>query len=575
MNYRWVFRESPDDSIIQQLTDQLRVPKSLARVLASRGLHSETDARGFFTPELHALHDPFIMDGMEKAVSRIERAVKNKETIWIHGDYYVDGTSSTAMTLQFLREIGASAQYYIPDRMTEGYGLSEASINKARSVDATLLITVDCGITSNEVIDYANANGMEVLVCDHHEPGDTLPNAHAILDPIKPGCPYPFKSLAACGVAFKLIQAICANRGEPERAYAYLDYVAIASAADIVPLIGENRILVHYGLQLLNTFPRPGFKSLIDCANLDWGNLTTSSVIFGLAPRINAAGRIGDAKRAVEMMIQSDEVAAYHIAQELEQENRKRRTLDEFTFDQAFRVAEKLLEGGKRRSLVLHSRDWHAGVIGIVASRLVEKYHLPTVMLTTVDGYAKGSARSIKEFDIHSALKQCEFLLHEFGGHKHAAGLSLPEENVDTLREMLDDVARQQITDDMLVPEILIDAPLPLNELSPTFFDKLKRFAPFGFSNHKPVFVTEGVVSANGVKIVGNNHLKFRALQSNFIIDAIGFNLGNKMGIATSGKPFSVVYTLEENTYNGNTAPQLRIKDIKPDTDTTNVNGKL
>lgn len=563
MNYRWIFREKPHENIIHNLIDSMKLPKSLAFVLASRGMSSHFNADSFFSPDLSNLHDPFLMDGMDKVSARVERAVEDGEKIWIHGDYDVDGTSSTAMTLEFLRAIGANADYYIPDRMTEGYGLSHNSIDKAIEFGAKLIITVDCGITSNEPIDYANSHGVDVLICDHHEPGNILPSAFGILDPIKPGCSYPFKSLAACGVAFKLIQAICINRGEPERAYAYLDYVAIASAADIVPLVGENRILVHFGLQLLNSFPRPGLKSLVDCANLDLGNLTTSSVIFGLAPRINAAGRIGDAKRAVEMMIQKDEVKAYRIAQELEQENRKRRTLDEFTFDQAFRSAEKHLSGGNHRSLVLHSGDWHAGVIGIVASRLVEKFHLPTVMLTTMDGYAKGSARSIKEFDIHAALKSCESLLREFGGHKHAAGLSLPIENVPILREELDKVARSQITDEMLIPEILIDAPLSLSELSPVFFDKLRRFAPYGFSNHKPVFYSEGVLSANGVKIVGNNHLKFRAMQSNFIIDAIGFNLGDKLPVALSGKPFSLVYTLEENTYNGNTAPQIRIKDLR------------
>ncbi len=565
MNYRWVFRETPDENATQQLINELKIPRSLAKVLTSRGLNSAEDARNFFAPELQFLHDPFLMDGMEKAVRRIEQAVKDKETIWIHGDYDVDGTTSTAMTLQFLREIGAKAEYYIPERMTEGYGLSHTSVDKARAIGATLLVAVDCGITSNDTISYANASGMEVIVCDHHEPGDRLPDAYAILDPIKPGCSYPFKSLAACGVAFKLIQALCEMRGDPERAYAYLDYVAIASAADIVPLIGENRVLVHYGLQILNSFPRPGFKSLVDCANLEFGNLTTSSIIFGLAPRINAAGRIGDAKRAVEMMIQPDVVAAYKIAQELEQENRKRRTIDEFTFAQAFAEAERFMADGKRRSLVLHSADWHAGVIGIVASRLVEKFQLPVVMLTSIDGYAKGSARSIKEFDIHSALKHCERFLNEFGGHKHAAGLSLPEANIAEFREALDAVAQQHVTDEMLVPEILIDAPLTLNELSPVFFDHLKKFAPFGFSNHKPVFYSQGVMSANGVKVVGNNHLKFRALQSNFVIDAIGFNLGDKLSIANAGRPFSLVYTLEENTYNGSTAPQIRIKDIRMD----------
>ncbi len=565
MNYRWVFRETPDENATQQLVDELKIPKSLAKVLTSRGLRTTEDARSFFTPELQFLHDPFLMDGMEKAVKRIEQAVRDKELIWIHGDYDVDGTTSTAMTLQFLREIGARAEYFIPRRDQHGYGLSNISVDKAKAAGATLLIAVDCGITSNETISYANSCGLQVIVCDHHEPGDALPDAFAILDPIKPGCSYPFKSLAACGVAFKLIQALSENRGDPERAYSFLDYVAIASAADIVPLVGENRVLVHYGLQILNSFPRPGFKSLVDCANLEFGNLTTSSIIFGLAPRINAAGRIGDAMRAVEMMIQQDVVAAYKIAQELEQENRKRRTIDEITFSQAFAEAEKYMASGTRRSLVLHSADWHPGVIGIVASRLVEKFQLPVVMLTSVEGYAKGSARSIKEFDIHSALKQCERFLNEFGGHKHAAGLSLPESNIAEFREALDLVAQQHVTDDMLVPEILIDAPLTLNELSPVFFDHLKKFAPFGFSNHKPVFYSEGVMSANGVKVVGNNHLKFRALQSNFVIDAIGFNLGNKLDIANAGRPFSLVYTLEENTYNGSTAPQLRIKDLRFD----------
>lgn len=563
LNYRWVFREQPSEQIIHELAESLKIPKSLAYVLAARGIMYNGAASDFFSPDLSQLHDPFLMDGMDKAAERIIDAVHKGEKIWIHGDYDVDGTSSTAMMLEFLRSIGATAEYYIPDRMTEGYGFSINSIDHAIEAGTSLLITVDCGITSNESVEYAASKGLEVIVCDHHEPGDILPPALVILDPIKPNCPYPFKSLAACGVAFKLIQAISTNLGEPERAYSYLDYVAIASAADIVPLVGENRVLVHFGLQLLNSFPRPGLKSLIDCANLDFGNLTTSSIIFGLAPRINAAGRIGDAKRAVEMMIQKDEVLAYRIAQELEQENRKRRTIDEITYAQAFHAAEKFMNGSNRRSLVLHSSDWHAGVIGIVASRLVEKFHLPVVMLTTFDGYAKGSARSIKEFDIHSALKSCEHLLLEFGGHKHAAGLSLPVDNVPLLRDILDDVARKHINDDMLIPEILVDSQLSLSDLSPTFFDKLKQFAPFGFSNHKPVFYTHGVMSANGVKIVGNNHLKFRALQSNFIIDAIGFNLGDKYSIATSGKPFSLVYTLEENNYNGSTAPQIRIKDIR------------
>lgn len=505
------------------------------------------------------------MDGMEVAVERIEAAIKAGETIWVHGDYDVDGTASTSMMLLFLREIGARVQYFIPDRQADGYGLSTTSINRAREAGATLIITVDCGITSVDAVRLAKSYGIDTIVCDHHEPGESQPEAVAILDPIKPGCSYPFKYLAACGVAYKLVQALSINRGESERANQYLDFVAVASAADIVPLVGENRVLVYAGLQLLNTWPRPGFKGLLDCADMTRNTLTTSSIIFGLAPRINAAGRVGSARRAVEMMIQSDDVAAFTIAQELERDNRTRRTLDEFTFDQAYREAEKYLSGSNRRSLVLHKPDWHAGVIGIVASRLVEKFHVPSIMLTTMDNYAKGSARSIKDFDLHSALKSCERFLLEFGGHKHAAGLALPEANIPAFREEFNSIASSAITDEMMVPELLIDAELQLNELSPRFLDVLKRFAPYGHHNPKPVFYSQNVVSANGVKIVGNNHLKFRALQSHFTIDAIGFNLGDKMALCRNGRPFSIAYTLEENNHNGSTMPQISIKDLRPD----------
>jgi single-stranded-DNA-specific exonuclease len=534
-------------------------------VLSARGLANNGQAKHFLSPSIEEIHDPFLMDGMEVAVERIEAAIKAGETIWVHGDYDVDGTASTSMMLLFLREIGAQVQYFIPDRQADGYGLSTTSINRAREAGATLIITVDCGITSVDSVRLAKSYGIDTIVCDHHEPGESQPEAVAILDPIKPGCNYPFKYLAACGVAYKLVQALAINRGESERANQYLDFVAVASAADIVPLIGENRVLVYAGLQLLNAWPRPGFKGLLDCADMARNNLTTSSIIFGLAPRINAAGRVGSARRAVEMMIQSDDVAAFTIAQELERDNRTRRTLDEFTFDQAYREAEKYLSGPNRRSLVLHKPDWHAGVIGIVASRLVEKFHVPSIMLTTLDDHAKGSARSIKDFDLHGALKSCERFLLEFGGHKHAAGLSLSEANIPAFREEFNAIASSAITDDMMVPELLIDAELQLNELSPHFLDVLKRFAPYGHHNPKPVFYSQNVVSANGVKIVGNNHLKFRALQSHFTIDAIGFNLGDKMSLCRNGRPFSIAYTLEENNHNGSTMPQISIKDLRPD----------
>lgn len=565
MNYRWVFKETLDEHAVNRLNHELHIPQAIARVLVGRGMTSVDDVVHFFEPDLGALHDPFLMDDMEAAVERIERALDQQELIWIHGDYDVDGTSSTAMMLHFLKEIGARADYHIPSRMDEGFGFTPLSVERAREAGATIIITVDVGITAVKAVERATELGIDVIICDHHQAAEGLPEAAAVLDPIKPGCTYPFKDLAACGVAFKLIQALSQRRGRPELALHYLDFVAIASAADIAPLSGENRILSHFGLLYLNSKPRPGLKGLIDCAGLTVGQINNSSIIFGLAPRINAAGRLGDPRRAVEMMIQEDEIIAFRKAQELEHDNRLRRAIDEETFEEAELEAAAILSNGNVRSLVLHRKGWHAGVIGIVASRLVERFHLPSIMLTSIDGIAKGSARSIKDFDIHSALKQCEDLLIEYGGHKHAAGLSLREEHIAELRFRLDEIARDHLTKDEIMAEIAIDTELSLNELSPSFFKYLSKFAPYGYSNHRPVFFSRNVVSANGVKIVGNNHLKFRAIQKNFAIDAIGFNLGHKINECSHGKPFSVVYTLEENLFNGTTTPQLRIKDIRPE----------
>lgn len=565
LEYRWIIREHADDGSAQTLAQTLNVPISLAKVLATRGFMDESEAERFLSPALEEIHDPFLMDGMDKATDRVCKAIATGETIWVHGDYDVDGTASTAMMLLFLREIGGDVQYFVPDRQGEGYGLSHQSIGKAKEAGATLLIAVDCGITSVEPVEYARSLGIDTIICDHHEPAEELPNACAILDPLKPECSYPFKHLSACGVAFKLIQGICIALNKPEIPFKYLDFVAVSSAADIVALTGENRILVHYGLERLNTNPRPGFQGLLDCADMRPGNLTTSNIIFGIAPRINAAGRLGDAGRAVDMMIADDEYTAFSIAQMLESDNRRRRQLDEFTFDQASKEAERLLGEKERRSLVVYKPGWHAGVIGIVASRLVERFHLPTILLTSLDKHAKGSARSIRNFDIHNALKECEHLLLEFGGHKHAAGVTLLEKDIEELRESIDAIAHREITPEMLIPEIVVDSELQLSELSPRFLEVLRRFAPFGYANSKPMFYARNVRSANGVKIIGGNHIKLRTVQSNFAIDAIGFNLAHKIKYCSNGKPFSICFNLEENAQNGSNAPQLSIKDIRPE----------
>lgn len=565
LNYRWKFKNSPDENTINNLISTLSISKSLANILSARGVHNSVDADKFFEPCIEDLHDPFLMDGMDVACDRIIKAVEKGEIIWIHGDYDVDGTASTSMLLLFLREIGAKVFYYIPDRFFDGYGLTSNSIKQAVKHKSKLLITVDVGINSYESIEQAKKSGLEIIVCDHHEPGDYLPDVNVILDPIKPNCNYPFKHLSACGVVFKLIQGLCIILGTPERAFSYLDFVVIASAADMVPLIGENRIMSSFGLYILNENPRPGLKGLIECTNLKLGSITASSIVYALAPLINAAGRLGDAQRAVEMMTQKNELNSFRIAQELEQDNRRRRAFDEKTFEEAKPIADSLLIGEKRKSLVIHSPYWHAGVIGIVASRLVEQYHLPTVLLTTIDNKAKGSARSIINFDIHNALKKCSHLLLEYGGHKHAAGLTLDEKNILEFRESFDEIAQANITDEMLTPEILIDSELELKELSPKFMKMLRKFAPFGFDNNKPVFLSKGVTSANGVKIVGKNHIKFRAHQSNFTIDAIGYNLIDKLSICSNRKPFSIVYNFEENNYTGQPTIQLRIKDMRSD----------
>lgn len=565
LNYRWTIRKNNDEETVQRIANHLKIPKSLAEVLVSRGLNHREDAESFLKPSLNDLHNPFIMTDMQKAVERILQAVRKQELIWVHGDYDVDGTASTSMLCQFLTEIGGRVDYYIPDRFEDGYGLSEKSIDLGISRGATLLVTVDVGITSYEQIEYASSKNIDTIICDHHEPGPQIPNVVAILDPLMPGCPYPFKSLSACGVVFKLVQAIAHELGISSKAIEYLDYVAISSAADMVPLMGENRILVHYGLKLLNSKPRPGIKGLIHCTGLKEGNITASNIVYAIAPLINAAGRLGDAKRSVEMMMQKDENAAFRIAQVLEDENRKRRLFDQHAFEQAIPIAEELIKKNSPHSLVIYGDKWHAGVIGIVASRLVDRYNLPSVLLTNIDGVAKGSARSVNDFDVHTALKKCEDLLIEFGGHKHAAGLSLQIENVPEFRRRFDEMAKISITTEMLTPEILIDAELRFNELSPTFLNSLNKFAPYGYANHKPVFISTGVRSQNGIKIIGSNSIKFRAIQNNFAIDAIGPNLAKKINLCNGGKTFSIVYNFEFSAFGGNKSPQLHIKDIRPD----------
>jgi len=563
LRYRWIISSISDEQTVQNLARAISVAPTIARILVARDVRTFEQAKQFFRPSLADLHDPFLMDHMDRAVERANRAIENHERMAIYGDYDVDGTNSAAMLYLYFKGQGADVDFYIPDRFTEGYGVSTVGIDRLAEQGVRLIITVDCGITAVDQVRYANSLGIDVIICDHHEPSDEIPPAHAVLDPIKPGCTYPFKFLSGCGVGFKLIQGIASVRGDPEGVHNFLDFVAIAAAADIVPLVGENRSLVSHGLRKLNDSPRPGLRGLLECAGLRRGNLGTSQIVFGLAPRINAAGRLGDARRAVEMLIEEDEIRAFQRAQELESDNRSRRMIDEETFAEAQVMAEEMIARENCRSLVIHNPDWHPGVIGIVASRLVERYYLPTILLTTVDGMAKGSARSIAGFDIHNALKHCEAHIEQFGGHRYAAGLSIREENIAALRRDLNEFALNEITDEMLTPELHIDAEMTIDEITPRFFKITKQFAPFGPGNLRPLFLLRNVEIVGYPRIVGKDHLKFRVRSGSGYIEAIAFGMGKRMSELNGRGRYDLVFNIEENEHRGIITQQLRIHDFR------------
>lgn len=563
---RWKIKEAPDQKLILSLADSLNISHALASILIQRNITNFFEAKSFFRPSLNAIHDPFLMDGMNRASIRVINAITNNEKIYVYGDYDVDGTCSAALMYLFLKELGANVETYIPNRLTEGYGMSIQSIDYIKEQNTDLIISVDCGITAVEEIDHANKLGIDVIVCDHHQPKDELPNAYAILDPIKPGCSYPFKHLSGAGVAFKLASAVGDRIGKKDMALKYLDLVALAGAADIVPLIDENRILVKEGLDLINSNPRPGIAALIKSARMEPGNLTAGQIVFTIAPRVNAVGRLGDANRAVELFTTNDPQKATELAQILEDENTKRRTIDEATFSHAVDLVETVIDLENELGIVLHDNDWHPGVIGIVASRLVEKFHKPTVMLTTIDGVAKGSARSIPGFNIYEALQGCEDLLLQFGGHEAAAGLAVELEKIEEFRKRFNAILKNNMKESDLLPEIQIDAKLSFSEISPKFIRILDQFAPFGPGNMRPVFMSENVSLVYPPKIVGSNHLVtcFKQNGNDKIFDAIGFNLGSFASRIDKEKNLvDIVYTLETINKDGKSYPQIRIKDLQ------------
>lgn len=565
-NKRWKLKEFPDEKLVLSLADSLNISNSLALLLIQRGVTNFQEAKLFFRPSLESLYDPFLMDGMHKASSRVIKAITDNQKICIYGDYDVDGTCSAALLYLFLKELGADVQTYIPNRLTEGYGISIQSIDYLKDLGINLIISVDCGITAVEEIEYAKSFGIDTIICDHHQPKEQLPNAYAILDPLKPGDNYPFKYLSGAGLAFKLATAIGDKIGRREMALKYLDLVALAGAADIVPLVNENRILVREGLQIINTNPRPGISALIKCSRIEPGSLTAGQIVFTIAPRINAVGRLGDANRAVELFSTDDPVKAMELAQIFEDENVKRRSIDEATFSHAVNLVETTVDLENDYGIILHDNDWHPGVIGIVASRLVEKFHRPTIMLTTVDGIAKGSARSIPGFNIYEALQNCEDLLLQFGGHEAAAGLAVELDKIDLFRKRFNEILKQCIKAEDIFPEILIDAKISFSEISPKFIRILEQFAPFGPGNMKPVFLSEKVSVVNSPKIVGTNHLvtTFKQNGNDKVFDAIGFNLGYFAEHIDKDRDLvDIVYSIETINKDGKIFPQLRIKDLR------------
>jgi single-stranded-DNA-specific exonuclease len=568
--YRWTVAQPRPPEEIRALSSALRLPEAITKILLDRGITSFEAAKAYFHPTLDDLHDPFLMDGMERAVERVLRGIEQRESFFVFGDYDVDGTNGASMLYMFFRAIGVDVEFYTPDRIKEGYGVSKTGIEKAHRQGVKLFITIDCGITAIEQVEYANSLGMDVIICDHHEAGNVLPAAYAVLDPIKPGCKYPFKSLCGCGVGFKLVQAVAERLGRKELIGEYLDYVTLASTADIVPLVGENRILARFGLQKINTTPRPGISALLENAGTRPGKIQTGQIVFVIAPRINAVGRLGDAMRAVKLLTSNDPVEAAELAAVMEEENINRRKLDEDTFHAAQAIAEERYMGDEHSALVLHHESWHPGVVGIVASRMVEKYYKPSIMMATVDGVAKGSARSVSGFDVYQALKRCEEKIIQFGGHKYAAGLTVELNRIDEFREAFNSAVRDLMTDDLKTPEVRIDVELSLSEITPAFRHYLGEFAPFGPGNMKPVFMTRNVEVSGTPRIVGKNHLRFKVRQNGFTFDAIGFGMGDRLREVLGRKDLSLVYIVEENDWtpngearDGETTPQLKIKDLR------------
>ncbi len=564
MSKRWIHKQEPDSNLVEALSTAINVNKILSGILVQRGIEHFDVAKKFFRPQYADLHDPFIMKGMATAVERIEEAIAKNQKILVYGDYDVDGTTSVAVVYDFLSQRYPNIDFYIPDRYTEGYGISFISIDWASNNNFSLIIALDCGIKAVDKIKYAKGKGIDFIICDHHLPGDEIPDAVAILNPKQVDCPYPFKELSGCGIGFKLAQAYAAKHEIPfAEIEKYMDLVAISISSDLVPILDENRILVHHGLKKLKTNPNPGLRALLE-AYSPKPEFSVSDVVFFIGPRINAAGRIADAKDSVRLMIASDYSKAKEIAELVNQHNIERRGFDLSITEQAFEMVEKDETFANRKSTVLFHNEWHKGVIGIVASRLIEKHYRPTIVLTESNGMATGSARSVDGFDLYRAIEECADLLEQYGGHTHAAGLTMKLDNVKPFAARFEQVVANNIQERSLTPEIEYDSEILLRAITPKFFSVLKQFSPFGPGNHSPIFMSKNVWDVGDVTIVGNNHLKLSLTQEDGgrIFKAIAFGLGEHYEKVSQGISFDICYTIEENHFNGHVNLQLNIKDI-------------
>jgi single-stranded-DNA-specific exonuclease len=566
MKKRWVVNTAPEDREINRLSGALQCSPVIANLLLQRGIKTVEEVDKFFHPTLDMLHDPFLMKDMDKAVDRVVEAIRRQEKVMIYGDYDVDGTTAVALLYKFFKDKFTNPEYYIPDRYIEGYGVSIRAIDHAAKEGITLMIVTDCGVKAVEKVRHARKRGVDVIICDHHTPGDELPDAVAVLDPQRKDCPYPYKWLSGCGVSFKLAEAYSRRHGLPgEALHALLDLVCVSIASDIVPITGENRILAHFGLRQLNDCPGLGLKTILKSSGVE-KDLTINDIVFRVGPKINAAGRVESGNKSVELLIAEEEEEAHRVAKSINNFNDQRKKLDHDITEEALEKIRR--ERQQEHATVLFNPKWHKGVIGIVASRLMEHYYRPTVILTESNGFATGSARSVEGFDLYHAISRCSEYLENYGGHKYAAGLTLRLENIDAFREKFQQVVGETISEEMLTPQINIDARIKLSEITPELYHTLQQFAPFGPDNTMPVFLTEGVVTFIGSRQVGRRgeHLKLVIVDDTRACNersGIAFGMGALFPRVGKGDMFDICYTLQENAFMGKSTIQMVVNDIQ------------